>query len=230
MEISTEKSKVMVAGKQENTENQVVTVLVNGVQLEQVKNFTYLGARIEDNGKSDMEVRMRIGRATSALARMDNIWRVGHIRIMDNKLLLMRAIVLATLLYACESWTVRKKDEQRLRAFEMKTYRRLLGISWKEKKTNEWVLQEVRRICGQELEGFVEIVKKRKLKLYGNEMRRGGLLKTVIEESMEGRRGRGRGRPRRSWFTDVKEWTGERGAKITQMAKDREQWRRRVHE
>ena len=87
----------------------------------------------------------------------------------------------------------------------MKTYRRLLGISWKEKKTNEWVLQEVRRICGQELEGFVEIVKKRKLKLYGHEMRRGGLLKTVIEGSMEG----GRGRPQRSWFTDVKEWTGE---------------------
>ena len=99
----------------------------------------------------------------------------------------------------------------------MKTYRRLLGIYWKEKKTNEWVLQEVRRICGQELEGFVEIVKKRKLKLYGHEMRRGGLLKTVIEGSMEGRRGRGR--PQRSWFTDVKEWTGERGAKITQMAK-----------
>ena len=111
MEISTEKSKVMVAGKQENTENQVVTVLVNGVQLEQVKNFTYLGARIKDNGKSEMEVRMRIGRATSALARMDNIWRAGHIRIMDNKLLLMRAIVLATLLYACESWTVRKKTK-----------------------------------------------------------------------------------------------------------------------
>ena len=110
----------------------------------------------------------------------------------------------------------------------MKTYRRLLGISWKEKKTNEWVLQEVRRICGQALEGFVEIVKKRKLKLYGHEMRRGGLLKTVIEGSMEGRRGR---RPQRSWFTDVKELTGgERGAKITQMAKDREQWRRKVHE
>ena len=77
MEISTEKSKVMVAGKQEKTENQVVNV-VNGVQLELVKNFTYLGARTEDNGKSEMEVRMRIGRATSALARMDNIWRAGH--------------------------------------------------------------------------------------------------------------------------------------------------------
>ena len=147
---------------------------------------------------------------------------------MDNKPLLMRAIVLVTLLYACESWTVSQKDEQRLRSFEMKTYRRLLGIYWKEKKTNECVLQEVRRICGQELEGFVEIVKKQKLKLYGHEMRRGGLLKTVIEGSMEGRRRRGR--PQKSWFNDVKEWTGERGAKISQMAKDREQWRRKVHE
>ena len=47
---------------------------------------------------------------------------------------------MATLLYACESWTVSKSDEQRLKAFEMKIYRRLLEISWKEKKTNLFLL------------------------------------------------------------------------------------------
>jgi hypothetical protein len=50
MEISTEKSKVMMAGKPKDTENQVVNVMVDGVRLEQVRSFTYLGSRIEDNG------------------------------------------------------------------------------------------------------------------------------------------------------------------------------------
>ena len=56
---------------------------------------------------------------------------------MKNMLCSMRRIVLAFLLYAFESWSVSKCDEQRLRAFEMKSYRRLLGIAWKEKKTRE---------------------------------------------------------------------------------------------
>ena len=74
-------------------------------------------------------------------------------------------------MYACETWTLRKKDERKIQAFEMKTYRRLLGISWKEKKTNEWVLQEVKGICGHDLERIVEIIKKKKRKFYGHEER-----------------------------------------------------------
>ena len=52
--------------------------------------------------------------------------------------------MVAALLYACGSWTVSKHDEQRLRALEVKSYRRLLGISWKEKKTNEFVQTKIR--------------------------------------------------------------------------------------
>lgn len=222
MEISTEKSKVMVTGKNEMTENQVVNVTVDGVQLGQVKSFTYLGARIDENGKSEIVVRVRIGRATSALAKMDNIWRAREIKL-KTKLVLMRAVVVATLLYACESWTVSKGDEKRLRAFEMKTYRRLLGISWKDKKTNEWVMARVTEVYGQELEGFAEMVKKRKLKFYGHEVRRGGLLRAVIEGRTEGRRGRGR--PQGNWQENLKDWSGKSLGELKELAKDRERWK-----
>eukprot|EP00794_Sanderia_malayensis_P002663 gene2663-biopygen2205 len=222
MEISTEKSKVMVTGKNEMTENQVVNVTVDGVQLGQVKSFTYLGARIDENGKSEMEVRVLIGRATSALAKMDSIWRAREIKL-KTKLVLMRAVVVATLLYACESWTVSKGDEKRLRAFEMKTYRRLLGIPWKDKKTNEWVMARVTEVYGQELEGFAEMVKKRKLKFYGHEVRRGGLLRAVIEGRTEGRRGRGR--PQGNWQENLKDWSGKSLGELKELAKDRERWK-----
>ena len=137
---------------------------VGGKRLEQVKNFIYLGSTLVEDGKSEKEIRIRIGRATSALAKLDNIWRSKNVE-MKNKLLLMRSIVMATLLYACESWTVSKSDEQRLKAFEMKIYRRLLGISWKEKKTNVFVKNRIREICGYEPEGVVEMVKKKEVQI-----------------------------------------------------------------
>ena len=112
-----------------------------------------------EDGKSEKEICVRIGRATSALAKLDNMWRSKNVEL-KNKLQLMRSIVLATLLYACERWTTSKHDEQRLRAPEMKSYRRLLGISWKEKKTNELVKTKTREICEYELEGVVEMVKR----------------------------------------------------------------------
>lgn len=226
MEISTEKSKLMVVGKEENIDGQVVDVLVDGIKLEQVKNFTYLGSTLVANGKSEKEIRIRIGRATSALANLDNIWRAKNITL-KNKLLLMRSIVMANLLYACESWTVSKKDEQRLRAFEMKTYRRMLGISWKEKKTNEWVNNKIFEICRYEPEGVVEIVKKRKFKYFGHLVRGGGTARAVMEGSMQGRRGKGR--PQGNWMGNLREWSGKGCFNLTRMAEDRERWRQAVH-
>ena len=64
MEISAEKSKVMVVGKKENIDGQAVNVTVGGKRLEQVKNFIYLGSTLVEDGKSEKEIRIRIGRAT----------------------------------------------------------------------------------------------------------------------------------------------------------------------
>ena len=182
MEISAEKSKVMVVGKKENVDGQVVNVMVGGKRLEQVKNFIYLGSTLVEDEKSEKEIRIRIGRATSALVKLDNIWRSKSVE-MKNKLLLM--IVMATLLYACESWTVSKSDEQRRKVFEMKIYRRLLAISWKEKKTNLFVKNINREICGYEPEGVVEMVKKRKFKYFGHRVHEGGTAKAVMEGGMK---------------------------------------------
>lgn len=153
MEINKEKSKVMVVGKKEDTKNQLVDVMVDGIRLDQVKVFTYLGSRIEENGKSEKEIRIRIGRVTSALAKLDNICRAMNSQ-MNNKLLLIRVVIVATLLYHCESWTITRRDGQRLRAFEMKLYRRMSGFHGKE-KTNEWLKAETFEICGLEPEGVV---------------------------------------------------------------------------
>ena len=138
--------------------------------------------------------------------KLDNIWRSKNVEIKD-KLLLMRSIVMATLLYACESWTVSKSDKQRLKTFEMKIYRRLLGISWKEKKTNLFVKNRIREICGYK-PGVVE----RKFKYFGHRVCGGGTAKAVMEGGMEGTRERGR--PQRNWMGNLKDWSDEGGVKL----------------
>ena len=178
-----------------------------------------------EDGKSEKEIRIRIGRATSALTKLDNIWRSKNVE-MKNKLQLMRSIVLATLLYACESWTVSKHDEQRLRAFEMKSYRRLLGISWKEKKTNEFIKTKIREICGYELEGVVEMVKKRKFKYFGHCVCGEGTARAVMEGGMEGRCGRER--LQGNWIENLREWSGKRGVELSRMAMNWGGWMKAV--
>ena len=143
MEISVEKSKVMIVGK-EDTEGEKLEICVDGKKLEQFDKFTYLGATITSDGKSEKETRMRIGSATNVLANLETTWKAKKIR-MSTKVMLMKAITEATLLYASESRTITKGEDKRLNAVEMKIYRRLLGITWRDRKTNEWVRQEITR-------------------------------------------------------------------------------------
>ena len=135
MDISLEKSKVMVAGCKEQIKEAQIRITVEGKDLEQVSNFTYLGANIGDNGRSEKEIRIRIAKATSGRARLEKTWKARNIHIRNKLRLIMATIVAATFLYACESWTL-TKGEKRQAAFEMKEYRRLLRVSWKDRKTN----------------------------------------------------------------------------------------------
>jgi len=79
----------------------------------------------------------------------------------------MKALVWPVVTYGCESWTLRKNEETRLDAFEMKGLRKILLVSWTAKKTNEWVLNK----AGVMREPF-DTVKARKLAYYGHTMRK----------------------------------------------------------
>jgi len=81
----------------------------------------------------------------------------------------MKALVWPTAAYGCESWTLRKNEETRLDAFEMKGLRRILRVLWTAKKTNEWVLNKT----GVKRE-LLDTVKARKLAYYGHTMRKQG--------------------------------------------------------
>ena len=94
------------------------------------------------------------------------------------------------------------KDEKKITSFEMKCYRKILRISWTERKTNASVLEQL----GVKAPQLLNLIKKQKLSYFGHIKRHNTLEKLFLEGTCEGRRGRGR--PRRRWTQDICEWMG----------------------
>ena len=118
-------------------------IKVNWQKLGTLTNFKYLGAIVSDDG-SKPEILSRIAQATAALKKLKPIWTHNTIPL-GLKVNLMRSLVISRFLYAYESWTSTAELKQ---AFEMRCYRKLLAISYKDHFTNE----EVRRKNKQLLE------------------------------------------------------------------------------
>ena len=133
---------------------------IKGQKLGTVTSFKYLGAVVSDDG-SKPEVLSRI-QATAALTKLKPIWRDNNISL-ESKVKLMHSFVISIFLYACESWTLTAELEKRTQAFEMRCYRRLLNISYKDHVTNEEVCRKIQAAIG-EYDELLTLVKKRKLR------------------------------------------------------------------
>ena len=114
--LSEEKSKILV-----NSHNQLTptNITMNGQTLEEVKDFKYLGSFVSEDGSSTKEIKTRIGIATSAMTRLARVWRSNTISF-PVKVRLYKSLVLSTLLYGCESWTLTADTERRIQSFENK--------------------------------------------------------------------------------------------------------------
>ena len=88
------------------------------------------------------DVKARIARAKKATMELDTIWKDRGIR-KELKMKLVKALIWPVITYGAEGWTLKKEDERRLEAAEMWGYRRMLRISWTEKRTNKSILNEL---------------------------------------------------------------------------------------
>jgi len=220
MEVSTEKSKIM----RHSVNAQQIPISMNGEILEEVDEFKYLGAILTKDGTSRKEVRARISAATAAMARLQRIW-ISTIST-KTKISLYRSLVISILLYGCETWTLRAEDERRLNAFETKSFRKILRISYRERRTNEFVRGEINRLAGQQ-EPLLATIKRRKLTWFGHVNRHEGLPKTILQGTLPG--SRKRGRQKKAWNDNICEWTGESLSNLTRATEDRGEWRRKSY-
>ena len=219
MEISTEKTKLMTNNT--NGINKMITV--NGKKLETVSKFKYLGSVITDEG-SKPEIISRIARTTAAMTRLKPIWKDKNITLR-SKIRLMRSLVMSVFLYACETWILTAELQRRVQAMEMRCYRKILCISYKDHVTNEEVHNRIKQAIGP-YEDLLTTVKRRKLKLYGHVSRTTGMIKTILQGTVRGARRRGRQRKR--WENSIKEWTGMDFSQTQRAVDDRKKWRQVV--
>jgi len=153
-----------------------------------------------------------------------SIWKDRNIKTA-TKVKVMKSMVWAVFQYGVEGWTLKKSDRNRIEAFEMWCWRKMLSISWHEHRTNDSILTEL----GLERESMGRVAK---LKLqYFCHITRGSagqLALTVLEGIVEGLRHQGR--PRRQWIHDIEEWTGREYIQLKEMSQNQAQWRRKISE
>ena len=107
---------------------------------------------------------------------------------LPTKVLLVKAMVFPAVMYGCESWTVKKAEHQKIDAFELWCWRRLLRVPWTARRSNQSILKEISPGCS--LEG---LMLKLKLQYFGHLMQRADSFeKTLMLGKIEGRRRRGR--------------------------------------
>ena len=193
---------------------------MNGQKLETVTSFKYLGSVITDEG-SKAKILSRIAQTTAALRRLKLVWN-DRSSSFSSKIQLMRSLVISIFLYSCESWTLTAELQRKTQAMEMRCYRKILHISYRDHATNKEVRAKIQQAIGPH-EDLLTIVKRRRLQWYGLFSRSSGLAKTILQGTVEGGRRQGR---QKNWKDNIREWTGLEFAKSQRAVGNREKWRK----
>ena len=160
------------------------------------RSFKYLGSVITDEG-SKPEILSRTAQTTAALTRLKPVWNDRSISLI-SKIRLMCFLVTSIFLNACESWTLTAELQRRIQTMELRCYRKILQISYKDQVTNEKVRAKIQQAIGPH-EDLLTIV----MQWYGHVSRSSGLAKTIFQGTVKG--GRRQGRQKKRWEDNIRE-------------------------
>ena len=161
-----------------------------------VRLYFVLGSKITADGDCGHEIKRRLLLGRKVMTNLDSVFKSRDITL-PTKVHLVKAMVFPVVVYGCESWTVKKAEPQRIDAFELWCWRRLLRVPWTARRSNQSILKEISAGCS--LEG---LMLKLELQYFGHLMRRvDSLEKTLMLGGIGGKRGMGR--QRMKWLDGI---------------------------
>ena len=128
LKFNIQKSKIIASSP-------ITSWQIDGDTMETVTNFIFLGSKITADGDCSHEIKRRLLFGRKAMVNLDSKLKSRDI-ILPTKVWLVKAIVFPVVMYAYESWTIKKTEHQSIDAFELLCWRRLLRISWTGKRSN----------------------------------------------------------------------------------------------
>ena len=172
-----------------------------GKQWKQCQTLFLGGSKITADGDCSHEIKRCLLFGRKVMTNLDSILKSRDVTL-PTKVCLVKAMVFPVFTYGCESWTIKKTESQRIDAFELWCWRRLLRVSWTARRSSQWILKEI----NPELDWLEGLMLKLKLQYFGHLMLRADSLeKTLMLERLTAGEGDSRGWD--GWMSSPNWWT-----------------------
>ena len=135
LKLNIQKTKIVASGL-------ITSWQIDGETMETVSDFILGGSKITANGDCSHEIKRRLLLGRKVMTNLDRILKSRDITL-PTKVWLVKVMVFLVLMYGCESWTIKKAEHQRIDAYELWCWRRLLRVPWTARRSNQSILKEI---------------------------------------------------------------------------------------